>query len=68
LAALQGESFGFAQDRSPAKTVDELRFRAINERGQAFDCGSIPAAGTVEAVACNAPGAGQEAGLTPPPN
>lgn len=49
-------------------TPEELRFRAINERGQAYDCGSIPAAGRVEAVACNALGARQEAGLTPPSN
>jgi len=33
-------------------TPDELRFRAINERGEAFDCGAVRAASVVQAAAC----------------
>ena len=33
-------------------TVEELRFRAINEQGQAFDCGVIRRTGTVREIAC----------------
>ena len=33
-------------------TVEELRFRAINEQGQAFDCGVIRRDGTVSEIAC----------------
>ncbi len=35
-------------------TPDELRFRAINERGEAFDCGAVRAAGVVQTAACPA--------------
>jgi len=38
-------------------TLEELRFRAINEQGQAFDCGALRAgAATVEPAACPAAG------------
>ena len=37
-------------------TPEELRFRALNERGEAFDCGIIRGAGEVEAVACDSRG------------
>ena len=47
-------------------TPEALRFRAINERGEAYDCGTIRPAGEVEASACAA--VGQAAGLTPSPN
>ncbi len=33
-------------------TAEELRFRAINEQGQAFDCGVIRRDGTVREIAC----------------
>jgi hypothetical protein len=33
--------------------AEELRFRAINIRGEAFDCGVIRAGGKVEEVACS---------------
>lgn len=33
-------------------TPEELRYRAINERGEAFDCGRLEAAGELEPVAC----------------
>ena len=33
-------------------TAEELRFRAINEQGQAFDCGVIRRTGTVREIAC----------------
>lgn len=49
-------------------TLEELRFRAINEHGQAYDCGRIRPAGPVEAVACGALAAGARTGLTSPPN
>lgn len=35
-------------------TAAELRFRAINIRGEAFDCGRIPAGGEVEEISCDA--------------
>ena len=35
-------------------TPEELRFYAINERGEAFDCGVVRPAGVVEAEACPA--------------
>ncbi|MFB3127635.1 MAG: metallophosphoesterase, partial [Candidatus Acidiferrales bacterium] len=35
-------------------TVEELRFRAINEQGQAFDCGVIRRTGRVEERRCSA--------------
>jgi hypothetical protein len=35
-------------------TPEELRFRAINERGEAFDCGVVRLAGYVRAEACAA--------------
>ncbi len=35
-------------------TPDEMRFRAINERGEAFDCGAVRAAGVVQTAACSA--------------
>ncbi len=33
-------------------TVEELRFRAINEQGQAFDCGAVRLDGLVREAAC----------------
>jgi hypothetical protein len=33
-------------------TAEELRFRAINEQGQAFDCGTITSQGQLPAEAC----------------
>ena len=35
-------------------TAEELRFRAINEQGQAFDCGVIRRTGRVEERKCSA--------------
>ena len=35
-------------------TPEELRFRAINERGEAYDCGTLRRTGEVEASACPA--------------
>ena len=35
-------------------TPEELRFRAINERGAAYDCGTLRRTGEVEAAACPA--------------
>lgn len=35
-------------------TPDALTFRAMNEEGNAFDCGRILSGGTVETVACSA--------------
>jgi 3',5'-cyclic AMP phosphodiesterase CpdA len=49
-------------------TLEELRFRAINEHGEAFDCGRIHPSGAVKAVACTALVAGAGTGLTPSPN
>ena len=40
-------------------TASELRYRAINERGEAFDCGRIRDGGKVESVPC-----GEWPGLT----
>ncbi|MFQ5662658.1 MAG: metallophosphoesterase [Terriglobia bacterium] len=45
-------------------TPDALRFRAINEQGEAFDCGIIPATGQPQSVACAnlaSPAAGSDA-------
>lgn len=39
-------------------TPEELRFRAINEKGEAFDCGRLLPGGGVEALACAALAAG----------
>jgi len=36
-------------------TPDALRYRAIDEDGQAFDCGRLPADGAPETVACATP-------------
>jgi predicted phosphodiesterase len=33
-------------------TVEELRFRAINEQGQAFDCGAVGSSLRVEQIPC----------------
>jgi len=40
-------------------TPEALRFRAINERGQAYDCGTIRGAGMTETTACAAAGLGK---------
>ncbi|MFQ5696203.1 MAG: metallophosphoesterase, partial [Terriglobia bacterium] len=57
--ARPGSQVAAANDRERAfmlweATASELRFRAINERGQAFDCGMIRPNGAAETVACSA--------------
>ncbi|OFV83900.1 MAG: hypothetical protein A3D93_02255 [Acidobacteria bacterium RIFCSPHIGHO2_12_FULL_67_30] len=46
-------------------TPAELRFRAINEQGQAFDCGVIEDSGQIEQTSCDALAGGQTLRLRP---
>lgn len=46
-------------------TPEELRFRAINEQGQAFDCGVIRPGGRLDSVPCETPSTARRQAASP---